>query len=174
MQNYVMNILNLIGDRTRIYEVLEAIKRDDLPMGSIDFNKIIPAPLNAEGLHSCRWRREHWGTQWNSVTFVDFDFLEPQEIEENTVQIVFQTANAGVRPIIEKLAQTNPDLCFEYMWAEESMVAEECGGYVYVNGMCVCDHFPEGKEAIEFSLSVWDLEDYYDDYLESYLQVSNY
>lgn len=50
MPNYVTNVLTLHGDQTQIRAMLEAIQYDDLGIGSVDFNKIIPMPesLNIE------------------------------------------------------------------------------------------------------------------------------
>lgn len=44
MPNHVTNRLNLIGDQSRIDELLDKIKNDELGRGTIDFNKIIPMP----------------------------------------------------------------------------------------------------------------------------------
>ena len=44
MPNHVTNRLNLIGEQTRIDELLDRIKNDELGRGTIDFNKIIPMP----------------------------------------------------------------------------------------------------------------------------------
>lgn len=50
MPNHVMNKVQFIGDQKRIDEILEAIKVDDIGIGSLDFNKVIPMPecLNVE------------------------------------------------------------------------------------------------------------------------------
>ena len=40
MPNHVTNRLNLIGEQTRIDELLDKIKNDELGRGTIDFNKI--------------------------------------------------------------------------------------------------------------------------------------
>ena len=42
MPNYVTNVLTLHGDPAQIRAMLEAIQYDDLGIGSVDFNKIIP------------------------------------------------------------------------------------------------------------------------------------
>lgn len=44
MPNYIMNRLNFCGDKTQIRKMLETIQYDNLGIGSIDFNKIIPMP----------------------------------------------------------------------------------------------------------------------------------
>ena len=44
MSNYVSNVLTLHGNPAQIRAMLEAIQYDDLGIGSVDFNKIIPMP----------------------------------------------------------------------------------------------------------------------------------
>lgn len=50
MPNHVVNHISLRGDPKKIREMLETIKSDELGIGSVDFNKIIPMPesLNIE------------------------------------------------------------------------------------------------------------------------------
>lgn len=50
MPNHVTNVLTLRGDSDQIRAMLEAIQYDDIGIGSVDFNKIIPMPesLNIE------------------------------------------------------------------------------------------------------------------------------
>ncbi len=48
MPNHVANHIKFIGEPERIKEVLEAIKNDEIGIGSIDFNKIIPMPDGLE------------------------------------------------------------------------------------------------------------------------------
>ena len=42
MPNYITNILTFEGDSEQVYAMLDKIKSDELGLGSIDFNKIIP------------------------------------------------------------------------------------------------------------------------------------
>lgn len=44
MPNHVINHISLQGDPEKIRLMLEAIKSDELGVGSVDFNKIIPMP----------------------------------------------------------------------------------------------------------------------------------
>lgn len=46
MPNHVTNIIELNGDRLEIKNLLETIKNDEIGLGSIDFEKIIPMPDN--------------------------------------------------------------------------------------------------------------------------------
>lgn len=50
MPNHVASIVTLKGDEQKIREMLEAIQNDELGLGTVDFNKIIPMPesLNIE------------------------------------------------------------------------------------------------------------------------------
>lgn len=44
MANDVINIITLSGDRKTIYEMLDSVKSDEIGIGSLDFNKVIPMP----------------------------------------------------------------------------------------------------------------------------------
>ena len=92
---YVINVVNLIGDKTRIFEMLEEIKRDELGVGSVDFNKVIPIPV--DGSVSDHWCLDNWGTCQNTVTYMDFDVYEPVEIAENIIEIAFGARTLRVR-----------------------------------------------------------------------------
>lgn len=50
MPNHVESIVTLKGDEQKIREMLEAIQNDELGLGTVDFNKVIPMPesLNVE------------------------------------------------------------------------------------------------------------------------------
>ena len=48
MPNHVTNVLTLHGEPEQIRAMLEAIQYDDLGIGSVDFNKIIPMPEKPE------------------------------------------------------------------------------------------------------------------------------
>ena len=48
MPNHVTSVITLSGDESRIKAMLEAIKNDEVGIGSVDFNKILPMP---ESLH---------------------------------------------------------------------------------------------------------------------------
>ena len=50
MPNHITNILKFKGDSEQVHAMLDKIKSDELGLGSIDFNKIIPMPesLNIE------------------------------------------------------------------------------------------------------------------------------
>jgi hypothetical protein len=44
--NHVTSVINLSGDESRIKAMLEQIKNDEVGIGSVDFNKIMPMPDN--------------------------------------------------------------------------------------------------------------------------------
>lgn len=44
MPNHITNSITLSGDKEKIAEMMENIKNDEVGIGSIDFNKIIPMP----------------------------------------------------------------------------------------------------------------------------------
>ena len=48
MPNWVKNCITLEGDEKRIAEMKEAIKADEIGLGTVDFNKLIPMPKELE------------------------------------------------------------------------------------------------------------------------------
>ena len=48
MPNHVTNIVTFEGDRLQIQNLMEAVKADEIGVGSIDFNKLIPMPKELE------------------------------------------------------------------------------------------------------------------------------
>lgn len=50
MANYIKNIITLSGDKQKINQMFKDIQNDELGIGTVDFNKIIPMPetLNIE------------------------------------------------------------------------------------------------------------------------------
>lgn len=48
MPNHVTNVIKLTGDRKLIRKLMEQIQNDELGLGTIDFNKIIPIPENVD------------------------------------------------------------------------------------------------------------------------------
>ena len=48
MPNHVTNIIEIKGDPARIKSLFEAVKNDEYGLGSIDFNKLTPMPLELD------------------------------------------------------------------------------------------------------------------------------
>ena len=48
MPNHVTNIIEIKGDPARIKTLFETLKNDEYGLGSIDFNKLIPMPLELD------------------------------------------------------------------------------------------------------------------------------
>ena len=128
MANNITNELNFKNcSRERCREILEAIQKDDVGIGSIDFDKIIPQP---EGLYMgdlgeeerriykdnnwYDWRHKHWGTKWNSYGYED-----GVSYYEDKNQIFFISANKAALKIVEALSTQYPDVSFELRYADE-------------------------------------------------------
>ena len=125
MPNHVTNILVVSGDGAQKQGMFEAIKNDEIGLGSLDFNKVIPMPENIfrgnlgqeerakYGENNWYdWSIANWGTKWNSYGYDDH---APQEFDGST--ITFQTAWSFAHPIIAALAGKYPDLDFAVKWA---------------------------------------------------------
>ena len=99
----------------RCREILEAIQRDDIGVGSIDFDKIIPEPYFPSDQECINWRVKHWDTKWNS-----YGYGEGIKYDEDKNQIHFLSANRSARKLIIALSQKYPDVLFELRYADEN------------------------------------------------------
>jgi len=94
MPNHITNILTAHGDEKQLKAMFEAIKSDEIGLGSTDFNKIVPMPENiyrgnlgkeefekygSENWHD--WSVNNWGTKWNSYGYASFSFPGSQFVD---------------------------------------------------------------------------------------------
>ena len=144
-----LNFKNCTPERCR--EILKAIQMDDVGLGSIDFNKIIPQP---EGLYMGNlgpkerelykdnnwydWRYQHWGTKWNS-----YGYESGVVYNEEDNQIRFETANCSARKIITELSRQYPDVLFELRYADEDF-GYNVGEITCSGGEDIEVHLPHG------------------------------
>lgn len=75
------------------------------------WHKANPAP---ENLATCDLNISLWGTKWG---FYDIS-MEDKDIKKGKISYYFDTAWSPIIPVIEKMAQMNPDLKFEYDYEE--------------------------------------------------------
>ena len=67
MANNVTNELTFKDcSKERFREILEAIQRDDIGLGSINFHKIIPQPPFRTDKECLDWRIKNWDTKWEA------------------------------------------------------------------------------------------------------------
>lgn len=165
MPNHVTNIIELNGDRLEIKNLLETIKNDEIGLGSIDFEKIIPMPDNIyrgdlgskeRELYGQNnwydWSLANWGTKWNAYGYDENKNNNPKE------KITFLTAWSAPHPIMEKLAEMYPEVNIQHEWADED-IGMNCGRYCYSKGERVEEYFPEAqKDRIEFAASVMNID----------------
>ena len=148
MPNHITNRIKLIGEPAEIRRLMEHIKSDELGLGTIDLNKIIPMPDDVDDSYS--WCIANWGTKWNSYGYDSFD------TSDNTDTIFFLTAWSAPHPILEKLTTMFPTITFEHEWADED-IGSNCGRRTYYDGERTEEYYPDyGKESIEFAASVMD------------------
>ena len=90
MPNHVTNVLTLHGESDQIRAMLEAIQYDDLGIGSVDFNKIIPMPesLNIEA-----------GSQTSTGLKAYQDFIEVYPSAERSIRTIWRTFLVKVRTL---------------------------------------------------------------------------
>lgn len=144
MPNHITNIVVVSGDERRIQAMLKEIQIDEYGVGSVDFNKIIPMPDNAD---SYNWGIANWGTKWTSYGYTaDTGFKDGK--------LTFLTAWSAPYSILQKLSEMYPDIKFEHEWADED-IGMNCGRYVYFDGERTEEYYPESsKERIEFAARV--------------------
>ena len=163
MPNNITNELNFKNcSAERCREILEEIKMDDIGVGSIDFDKIVPQPeglyMGDLGVEERRiykdnnwydWRYKHWGTKWNSYGYCrDFKYSQFDPI-------IFQTAWRAPHPVIEKLFMMFQDVEIVHEWADEG-VARNCGRRIY-NQEGLNEWYPLFKKAtIRFGTALWN------------------
>ena len=67
MANNITNELTFKDcSKERFREILEAIQRDDIGLGSINFHKIIPQPSFRTDKECLDWRIKNWDTKWEA------------------------------------------------------------------------------------------------------------
>lgn len=165
MPNHVTNTITYDGDRKQIAEMLEAIKKDELGIGTVDFNKIIPMPDDIyrgdlgpkeRELYGDKnwydWCRANWGTKWNAYGYEeDFDYSP-------TDSLWFQTAWSAPHPILQKLSDMFPEIEFRHQWADED-IRYNCGQHRYFGGKRTDEYYPESAlDRIHFAAEVLEVD----------------
>ena len=162
MPNHITNRIKLIGEPSEVKRVMEAVKVDEVGLGSLDFEKIIPMPADVDD--SYNWCISNWGTKWNSYGY------ESIENPDDSDNISFLTAWSAPHPVLEKLTTMFPSVTIEHEWADED-IAYNCGRRVYYDSERIEEYYPEygSKEAYEFAADVMDrqLEEDYSLYLNA-------
>lgn len=169
--NHITNMLSITSDNTsakRVLEIFNAISKDQVGLGSIDFNKIIPAPNDIfhgdvgeeerEKYGEKTWlsfNLKNWGTKWNAYFCTKFNAAERQ--------IEFCTAWAAPHQVIAKLAQIYPDVEFSHSWFSDDLGAN-VGAAIY-QGKTKIYMFKASnysKEAFELIANITGLDLEYD------------
>jgi len=89
------------------------------------------------------WSIANWGTKWNA-----YDTTLNSENE-----ISFDTAWSTPFPVMEQLAKKYPELTISVAFADED-IGNNCGVYVFENGMLSKEYLPNGWEAQKFAMQV--------------------
>lgn len=165
MPNHVTNIITYEGDRKQITEMLEAIKKDELGIGTVDFNKVVPMPDDIyrgdlgpkeRELYGDKnwydWCRANWGTKWNAYGYdKDFDYSQ-------TDSLWFQTAWSAPHPILQKLSEMFPEIELRHQWADED-IGYNCGQHRYFGGERTDEYYPESEfDRIRFAAEVIEVD----------------
>ena len=102
---------------------------DDYPLGTLDFNRIVPTPLNIfqgnigikerkrYGDENCwlDWCMANWGTKWNTTENM------AEDIDEETIFVRFWVANVFPKALMEEFNKR----CLEYNCTIDGEFADE-------------------------------------------------
>ncbi len=167
MPNHVTNRLIIKGTEQQIKEVFEKYNTiNDETNQFPDFDKIIQYPRcdeyndipSQEQVKDSpnwwyTWNLKNWGTKWNSYSNEEFDFGT----------YLFETAWSGVLNLMIELSKQNPEIEFNYTYADEDS-GYNVGNFIIKNGTLLKSETPDGgtKEAYEiyFELNP-DSKEYY-------------
>lgn len=97
------------------------------------------------------WSVANWGTKWNAYGY--------DEHTDHSVcdGLCFQTAWSAPQPVIKRLSELFPSVTLKHQWADED-IGMNCGEQSYLNGEIIDWFAPEGVEATEFALKLWDYD----------------
>ena len=163
MPNNITNTIEFNGEQKQIEQMLEEIKYDEVGIGSIDFNKIIPMPddifkenLGPEDREKYGdrnwydWSVKNWGSKWNAY---GYDYL--LKYQQGSNRIVFHTAWSSVQPLLKSLSEKYPDIEMAYRWADEDF-GTNLGERLYQDGEITDEYLPLpfSKEAYELAADI--------------------
>lgn len=164
MPNYVSNLVTFGEDaaaKAAFQRMLEAVRVDGGPLGSITFDKIIPMPEDirrtmgipvTDGEPAWRvWCERNWGTDRDAVDWY------PADHDSDTM--CFFTAWIAVPQIITALSKMYPEQTVSYQWAEHENIGQNVGKMVLKNGKTLSGHIPEdeSREAFEMAAEILDI-----------------
>lgn len=162
MPNYIVNKLELKGEKEKIKEVFDFIKADN--GFCIDFNKITPMPKwvfqndlsrkeeKKYGEENCwyKWSIKNWGTKWNAFEAENsYYFKLPKNKQENV--IFFITAWSGVPELISKLGFIFPDVIIDYYWYDEDFGSNV--GHITIQDTNVKKYIPQNLSPEAYDLA---------------------
>ena len=148
--NKDMDLLNIPEDKEKIFlRMRKDVKREEWELGRQAFRNEVM--YGAPSWYD--WSIKNWGTKWNSY---GYDNLDRSATLENPA-FSFYTAWSAPHPIIEKLAESYPEVSFEHEWADED-IGMNCGRKTYEHGECTDTYYPEAKEAELFANNLWGYE----------------
>ena len=168
MPNIVTNFVTFGSDeksRAAFRRMLDAVRKDGEPLGSITFEKLIPMPeyvrASMEPGRSAgeseplwlRWSVENWGSKWDAI---DGSELDP---EQGGDTLVFTTAWTTVEPVFTALSKLFPEQTVGCCWAENENPGTNVGEMSLKNGEKVSEWIPDdySRDAYELSAAILGL-----------------
>ena len=167
MPNIVTNFVTFGSDeksREAFRRMLDAVRKDGEPLGSITFEKLIPMPEYVrESMEPGRnagetdplwltWSYENWGSKWDAIDGCD---LDPEQDDS----LVFSTAWTPVEPVITALSRLFPEQTVGYCWAENENLGLNVGEMSLKNGEKVSEWIPNeySRDAYELGAAILGL-----------------
>lgn len=152
MPNWVTNKVVITGKAERITEIMKFVKGDR----DFDFHKIIPMPGELENTSSpCPknpdliakygsdnwydWSCKNWGTKWNSSE----SSVPRINLKGTRITYLFATAWSTPAPVLQKVAETFPDVKIKVWYADEDR-GSNVGVYGFANGEIILDESYDG------------------------------
>ena len=164
MPNYVTNIITFGNDKiskAAFRRMLDAVRADGEPLGSIRFDKIIPMPdsvrrtmgRETDGEPAWRvWCEEHWG--------IDREPLDWHPLNRDADAVCFFTAWSPVPRIVSEISKKYPEQVVSYQWAEHENIGWNVGEMSLKNGVTLSSRIPEegSREAFETAARILDID----------------
>lgn len=150
MPNHITNKLTISGQSNLIEEIIGSDIDTDQDDYQLDFKRTVPYPPEADsenGFDWYNWHCNNWGTKWNA------NETSIISINENSAEIIFQTAWSPPRQWFERTIELYPSLDFRLSWYDEDY--PNSGILNKSNGVYTNKYFGYEDEAKQFMKEEW-------------------
>lgn len=113
MPNHVTNRICVTGDEKGILQMLEAIQQEEVGIGSVDFNRIIPMPKDLEircGLSTARCMEQYLACVDPEASWYPGEKMDPEGFEKLMGSLKKHGYGRVAHPSPERMAETEKKL----------------------------------------------------------------